>query len=278
MPEGDSIWRLAMRLKPLEGREILYSQFRTPALATASLTGRTIERVWAHGKHLLWDCSGVVLHTHLRMEGTWRLHPVGHRWSLPGHTARVVIHVAGGVELVGHDLGMVDLWPSVDLGRRLGWLGPDLLADDWSALGRWHPTGRDEAIARLRSDPSRTIGEALMDQRNLSGIGNEYRAEVCFLSGTHPRTPVASVGVGAVVDLAAKLMRGNLRSPVRTFTGDHRRGLTTFVFGRRQQPCRRCGATILGDTLGGGSSIADPDAGQERLIWWCPACQPLRQA
>lgn len=275
MPEGDSIWRLAARLGPLEGREILYSQFRTPALATATLTGRTIDRVWAHGKHLLWDCSGLVLHTHLRMEGTWRIHPVGQRWSLPGHTARVVVQVTGDIELVGHDLGMVDLWPAADLDRRLGWLGPDLLADDWTKPGRWLPTGRDAAIARVTGQPTRTIGEALMDQRNLAGIGNEYRAEVCFLSGIHPRTPVGDVDVPAMVDLSAKLMRGNLDSPIRTFTGDHRRGHTTFVFGRRHRPCLRCGATILGDTLGGGTSIADPDAGQERLIWWCPTCQPL---
>ena len=77
----------------------------------------------------------------------------------------------------------------------------------------------------------------------------------------------------AIVDLAAKLMRGNLGSPVRTFTGDHRKGETTFVFGRKGRPCRRCGAAILSDTLGGATTAAAPQAGQERLVWWCPACQ-----
>ena len=85
---------------------------------------------------------------------------------------------------------------------------------------------------------------------------------------------VADVDAAAIVDRSAHLLRANLDSPVRTFTGDHRRGHTTFVFGRRGQPCRRCGASIEADTLGGGTSIADPRQGQERLIWWCPRCQP----
>jgi len=267
VPEGDSVWRLAHRLQPLEGREITYSQFRVPQLATASLTGHTIDRVFPRGKHLLWDCSGLMLHTHLRMEGTWRIHPVGRRWSLPAHTARVVVRVTGDVELVGHDLGLVELWPSAQLDRRLGWLGPDLLADDW-------PRERDEAVRRVLADPGRSIGEALLDQRNLAGIGNEYRAEVCFLSGVHPARPVRDAPAEAMIDLSAKLMRGNLDSPVRAFTGDHRRGHTTFVFGRNHRPCLRCGTTIVSATLGGGSSIADSDAGQERIIWWCPTCQP----
>jgi len=277
MPEGDSVWRLSERLQPLVGRTVERSSFRVPQLATASLNGAVISRVWPHGKHLFWrldDHRGSrILHTHLRMEGHWRIHAVGTRWSAPAHTARVVVQVSGGVELVGHELGLVELWPATEFDRRMGHLGPDLLADDWSAPGRWQPSGRDEAIRRILADQGRSIGEALLDQRNLAGIGNEYRAEVCFLGGLHPGLPVSETDVPAVVDRAAKLMRGNLTSPVRTFTGDHRRGQTTFVFGRAHQPCRRCGASILKGTLGGAASAADPRAGQERLIWWCPRCQ-----
>lgn len=276
MPEGDSIWRLAERLKPLEGRAIEHSDFRVPGLATASLTGMTIERVWAHGKHLFWRCDDLVLHTHLRMDGTWRIHPAGTRWSKPAHTARVVVRVTGGIELVGHDLGVVELWPAEQLDRRMGHLGPDLLADDWLTQGRWSPTGRDEALRRVLADPGRSIGEALLDQRNLAGIGNEYRAEVCFLRGVHPGVPVADTDAGAAVDLAAKLMRGNLTSPIRTFTGDHRPGHTTFVFGRNRRPCRRCSTPIESASLGAATSVTDPAAGQERIIWWCPRCQPAR--
>lgn len=276
MPEGDSVWRLANRLQPLVGRTIEHADFRVPHLATASLTGAVIHRAWAHGKHLLWDCSGQVLHTHLRMEGTWRLHPVGTRWSMPAHTARLVIRVSGGVELVGHNLGLVELWPLPELDRRLGHLGPDLLAEDWATAGRWLPTGRDEAVRRVLRDPARSVGEALLDQRNLAGIGNEYRAEVCFLSGIHPSTTIEHCDAAGVVDLAATLMRANLGSPVRTFTGDHRRGHTTYVFGRNHRPCLRCGASIASATLGGATSVASPQAAQERIIWWCPSCQPER--
>ena len=277
MPEGDSVWRLSERLQPLTGRAVESSSFRVPQLATASLDGATISRVWPHGKHLFWrlddDTGSRVLHTHLRMEGHWRVHAVGTRWSAPAHTARIVVRVSGGVELVGHELGLVELWPADEFDRRMGHLGPDLLADDWTAPGRWQPSGRDEAVRRILADPRRSIGEALLDQRNLAGIGNEYRAEVCFLRGLHPALPVREVDVPAIVDLAAKHMRGNLGSPVRTFTGDHRKGETTFVFGRKGRPCRRCGAAILSDTLGGATTAAAPQAGQERLVWWCPACQ-----
>lgn len=275
MPEGDSVWRLSRRLQPLVGRRIDYSQFRVPRLATASLTGATITRVWAHGKHLFWRCDERILHTHLRMEGTWRLHPVGQRWSLPSHTARLVVRVTGDIELVGHDLGLVELWPADEFDARMGHLGPDPLADDWLTAGRWQPSGRDEALRRVCRAPERTIGEALIDQRVLAGVGNEYRAEICFLRGVHPATPVRSTDAAAAVDLAGLVMRSNLDSPVRTFTGDHRPGHTSYVFGRRGRPCRRCGTAIEAGTLGGATSVADPRAGQERVIWWCPICQPV---
>ncbi len=274
MPEGDSVRRLSDRLQPLTGRIVEHSDFRVPRLATASLTGTTVRRVWPHGKHLLWLCDDMVLHTHLRMEGTWRIHAVGTRWSLPAHTARVVIRVSGGVELVGHNLGLVELFPQAEVSRRTGHLGPDPLAGDWLITGRWLPTGRDEAVRRVGADPHRSIGEALLDQRLLAGVGNEYRAEVCFLAGVHPAEPVGAVDAAAIVDLAARALLANLDSPVRTFTGDHRPGNTCFVFGRAGRPCRRCGARIETGRLGGADSVADPAAAQERLIWWCPVCQP----
>jgi endonuclease-8 len=260
VPEGDTIWRLARRQASLVGRTIEHCELRVPRYATVDLAGTTITRVWAVGKHLLWQCDDLVLQTHLRMDGTWRVHPVGSRWTLPAHTARVVVRVSGGIELVGHDLGMVEVWPVGEMEAHIGYLGPDLLAADW-ATG-----GRDEAVQRVAADPHRTIGEALLDQRNLAGIGNEYRAEVCFLRGVHPATPVGRTDAAAAVDLAAKLMRDNLQRPARTFTGDSRPGHHTYVFGRKGRPCRRCSTTIRSGELG--------TDGQERIIWWCPVCQP----
>lgn len=259
MPEGDTIWRLARRQSSLVGRTIVRAELRVPRYATVDLAGTTIERVWAHGKHLFWQCDDLVLRTHLRMDGTWRMHRAGSRWTLPAHTARVVVEVSGGVELVGHSLGMVDVWPLAEHAQRIAHLGPDILADDWA------DGGREAALSRMAAQPDRTIGEALLDQGVLAGIGNEYRAEVCFLRGIHPRRTVGEVDHVAAVDLAARLMRGNLTSDVRTFTGDRRPGHTTFVFGRRHRPCRRCGATIEASELG--------RAGEERIIWWCPVCQ-----
>ena len=266
MPEGDTIWRLAERFQPLVGRVIHHSDFRVPALATASLAGERISRIWPYGKHLYWQCGQRILHTHQLMDGTWRSHAVGDRWSAPAHTARLVLQI-DGVELVGHSLGIVELWPAREYGQRTAHLGPDILAADWAAAGR------DEALRRILDRPQRSIGEALLDQRNLAGVGNEYRAEVCFLQGLHPAVPVSHTDVGAVIDLAAKLMRANLTTPMRTFTGIHRAGENTFIFGRKHRPCRRCGTRIESSTLGGGTSVTSPDAGQERIIWWCPTCQ-----
>lgn len=260
MPEGDTIWRLARRQESLVGRTLEHCELRVPRYATVDLSGAVIRRVWAHGKHLFWQVGDHVLRTHLRMDGTWRVHPIGSRWTLPAHTARVVARVTGGIELVGHSLGMVDVWPIAEHAARIAHLGPDILADDWAE------TGRDEALRRVLSDPARTLGEALLDQSNLAGIGNEYRNEVLFLRGIHPLAKVGEVDVAAVVDHAAKLMRANLTSDVRTFTGDRRPGQNTFVFGRRHRECRRCGTTIVASELG--------DQGQERIIWWCPTCQP----
>lgn len=285
MPEGDSVHRLAGRMAGLQGRLITASDFRVPQLATASLAGRRIDRVWAWGKNLFWDCTAegaetLVLHTHLRMEGTWRIHPAGTAWGVPGHTARVVFRVEGApdpsqeVELVGHTLGMVGLWPASQYEQRTAHLGPDPLADDWDTAGRWEPCGRDEAVARLRAEGTRSIGEVVLDQRVLAGIGNEYRGELCFLLGVHPASPAGHVDPERTVDLAAHLMQSNRDGPLRVFTGVNRRGHNTWVFGRHRQPCRRCGTTIQKSTLGGATSVADPRAGQERIIWWCPTCQP----
>ena len=257
MPEGDTVLRLARSQASLVGRTVERIELRVGSLATVDLAGERIERVWPHGKHLFWQIGGHVLHTHLRMEGKWRVHRVGTRWSLPAHTARVVVQVTGGIELVGHELGIVELFPAAEFDARMGWLGPDILADDWVSVGR------AEALRRVTANPSLPIGDAILDQRNVAGIGNEYRAEVCFLRGIHPGTAVGQIDAGAVLDLAAKLMRGNLDSPVRTFTGDRRPGHTTFVFGRNHRPCRRCGTTIVSGTQGV----------PERMIWWCPACQ-----
>lgn len=284
MPEGDTIYQLAQRLKPLEGRTITHWDARVASLATTDAVGSAIERVWPWGKHLFWaitsDRGTDILDTHLRMDGTWRTHAAGSRWTAPEHTARLVVRVTGApdpgveVELVGHDLGMVEMWPSDHYEQRTAHLGPDPLGHDWDVPGRWERPGRDEAVARLAAERETSLGEAVLDQRVVAGLGNVFRAELCFLLGVHPAADVTVREPAEVVDLAARLLQSNRHRTLRVFTGVDRPGENTWVYSRQRRPCRRCGTTIQRDTLGGATTVADPRAGQERLIYWCPVCQP----
>ncbi|MEO7587908.1 MAG: Fpg/Nei family DNA glycosylase, partial [Arachnia sp.] len=155
-----------------------------------------------------------------------------------------------------------------------GHLGPDPLDDDWDVPGRWDTPGRDEAETRLVAQGARSLGESMLDQRTLAGVGNVYCNELCFLLGAHPTSPASGVSASRAVDLAAQTMRANRHAPLRVFTGVNRPGHNTFVYGRAGQPCRRCGTPIRSGFLGGATSVADPRAGQERVMWWCPTCQP----
>lgn len=242
----------------MTGREVLATSLRVPSVALVDFTGETVDRVWPYGKHLFMQFGERILHTHLKMEGTWAMHLVGDRWRKPGHTARVVLQLTGAphprpIEIVGHSLGLVEVFRTDEYHERMSYLGPDVLDEDWD---------RSEARRRLLADPRRSIGEALLDQHNLAGVGNEYRAEVCFLCGIHPATPVAEVDVDQVLDVTRRIMWANRNSPVRVTTGVKRAGENSYVFGRNGRPCRRCGSPIRKAGLG------------ERIIWWCPRCQP----
>ena len=125
-------------------------------------------------------------------------------------------------------------------------------------------------MRRLRADPARTVGEALLDQRNLAGIGTLYRAEILFLQGVHPRTPVAAVAnLPRVVGRAKQLLEANKNTHDQITTGNRRLG-AHWVFERPGQDCRRCGTRIETEEFG--------PAGVERRSYWCPHCQPLREA
>ena len=267
MPEGDSVYQLSKRLQWMTGREVTRTSIRVPRYATVDFTGMTCERVWPYGKHLFMQFgapghTAQILHTHLKMEGTWAFHRAGQRWRKPGHAARVVLSLADApapdIELVGFWLGLIRVFPAREYPQEMGYLGPDLLADDFDAA---------EAVRRIEADPDMEIGRALLDQRNLAGIGNEYRAEINFLAGTHPALKVGDVDVAKHVALARRLMWANKDSPVRVTTGIKRAGETSYVFGRNRKPCRRCGTLITKGFLGGEGDL-------ERVIWWCPRCQP----
>ena len=258
MPEGDVVWAAARRLHDaLAGRELTRSDFRVPRAATADLTGRVVTEVVPRGKHLLTRVAGdLTVHTHLRMDGSWRIRPAGA--PVPrDHRVRLVLANAEW-QAVGYSLGVVELVRTSREDQVVGHLGPDLLGPGWDPA---------EAVRRLRADPGRAIGEALLDQTRLAGIGNLYKAETLFLRGVDPWCPVGEVpDLEELVELARRLLDANKERVDQSTTGTRRSGETTWVYGRRV--CRRCGGPTSRGEQGGQA--------RERVTFWCPACQPRR--
>lgn len=260
MPEGDTVHRTARRLhEALAGATLTRAELRVPQLATVDLAGQAVTEVLPRGKHLLTRLSsGQTLHSHLRMDGAWRLFGRGRRWSGgPAHQIRAVLHTdawtAVGYRL--HDLALV---ATGEEHRLVGQLGPDLLGPDWDEA---------EAVRRLCADPAREVGSALLDQRNLAGVGNLYKSEACFLRGASPWLPVGEVAdVTGLVRLCRRLLVANADRWEQSTTGNLRPGRDHWVFERTGQPCRRCGASIR--------TAAQGDPPYQRLSYWCPRCQP----
>jgi endonuclease-8 len=254
MPEGDVVWHTARRLHAaLAGRALTRSDFRVPRLATVDLTGDVVIEAVSRGKHLLTRTkNGLTVHTHLRMDGTWRVRPAAER--IPdSHRIRLLL-ANGEWQAVGYQLGVVELIRTSEESRVTGHLGPDLLGSDWDCA---------EAVRRLSAEPDRPIGEALLDQCNLAGIGNFYKAEVLFLRGINPWRPVSGVSdLGAVAELARRLLDANKERIGQVTTGNWRRSEETWVYGRRGRPCRRCGTPVRSEGQ------------QDRVTFWCPSCQP----
>lgn len=261
MPEGDTVWQAARRLDDaLTGHTLTECDIRVPRYATVDLTGRRVDETIARGKHLLTRIGEYTIHTHLKMEGTWHVYRRGARWRRPTHQARIILGTEDCVA-VGFSLGITEVIERPHEDDVVGHLGPDLLGPDWDA---------DTATANLASAGERPIGEALLDQRIMAGIGNVYRNEICFLRGVDPRTPTARVpDLSQVVDLASRLLQANRTRVARVTTGDRRPGRRSWVYGRGGKPCLRCGTTILAGEFG-------EDPGRERSIFWCPNCQPPR--
>lgn len=259
MPEGDTVWRAAHHLhEVLAGRELTRTDFRVPAHATLDLSGRVVEEVVSRGKHLLIRTGDASIHSHLKMEGAWHVHRIGTRWRRPAHQARAVLETAEH-QAVGYSLGILEVLQRDQEDAAVGHLGPDVLGPDWDL---------DEAVRRVRADLDRPVFLALLDQRNLAGLGNEYVNELLFLSGLSPERPV-----GAVRDLEGLVRRGHLllqtnKSRVeRTFTGNTRPGQERWVYRRERGRCRRCGTRLRSGSLGDLPT-------QERNTFWCPHCQP----
>jgi endonuclease-8 len=244
VPEGDTIARAAARLREcLLDREVTAARTTAP-VPVATLVGDRVTGVEANGKHLLIRfASGRVLHTHMRMTGYWRVYATPGRWD----RARLVLE-AGGQAAVCFNAPVIELLrPGGEAAHPvLTALGPDVLGEPLDVAG---------VVARASGAPEATeIGDLLLDQRVVAGIGNIWRNEALFITGTHPRLPAAACDVGGIVGAAATMMRASA-------AGRH---AAHWVYRRGGQPCRRCGTRI----------VSAPVGLQGRSAYWCPRCQP----
>jgi endonuclease VIII len=263
MPEGDTVFHTGHTLRQaLAGRVLRRGELRHPRLSTVDLAGRTVPSVRTVGKHLFirFD-NGLSLHNHLRMDGSWRVHKTGARWSAPAHQVRAVLandeYEALGVRL--HDMELLRTEQEV---KRVGHLGPDLLDPEWSA------EHAERAVRALTARPDREIGLALLDQTVMAGVGNVYKAEVCFLLGVSPWAPVSEVDAARVVEVSRDLLLRNALRYDRNTTGLRPRDRKLWVYEQTRRGCLRCGGRIR---------VADQGSGLDiRKTWFCPHCQPRR--
>lgn len=260
MPEGDAVWRVCQSLHAaLAGQRITDWALRWPTVATTDQRGATTLEVVPRGKHILHRLdSGVTLHSHLRMDGTWRVHDPRTltRQQLFAHRVRAIVGCRTATAL-GCELGMLDVVRTADEHMLVGKLGPDLLGSDWDG---------DAAVTRLLTRPERPIAEALLDQRNLAGIGTIWNAETLFMTRTNPWTSVGALGaerLRALVDQAHRLLVASLAFPCSVSTGVLREPL--YAYGRAERPCRRCRTPIVAGRVG--------EPPEDRIMYYCPRCQ-----
>ena len=260
MPEGDTVWRTADRLhRALSGAPITLSDFRFPEIATADLRGAVTTEVVSHGKHLLHRVdSGLTIHSHLKIEGQWRVERVVDtaRWL-----RRADLRAAVGTDTwsaLGLRLGKLEIVPSSREVDIVGHLGPDVLGPGWDP---------DRAVAQLLASTT-VIGAALLDQRVLAGVGTLWASESLFMERIGPWSAAAEVAperVEALVARIHRLMDASRHHAVQSSTGVRRRGEEHYVHARSGRPCRRCGTTIRVSMIG--------PAGRERTMFYCPSCQ-----
>jgi len=289
MPEGDTIFRAARTLnRALAGKIVTRFDSAFPKLTRVHedtpIVGRTIESVSARGKHILMTfgpatgvarsgqararaAQGLVLRTHMRMNGSWHIYRPGERWQRPRGEMRIVIETSDFVA-VGFSIPVAEWLDTHALPRQedLRRLGPDLLGAAFDA---------EEALARLRARATEPIASALLNQRVMAGIGNVYKSEVLFACRVNPFVVVAELGeeqLRCLIATARKFLHANVSeglAAMTTYTGFRRTtrrdapGERLWVYGRAGEPCRRCGAAIQIDKRG-------RDA---RLTYWCGTCQ-----
>jgi endonuclease-8 len=259
MPEADSIHRAAAALRTaLVDHKMI--RFEAPRLiGVTPRAGRTIESVECHGKHLevTWD-DAVILHTNMRMSGSWHLYRTDDPWQRPHHEMRVLIEVAGW-NAVCFNAPVVETYRLPDASRHpgLGGVGPDLGRTDADL-------GRCVELLLAHDNPRSSLADVLLDQRIFCGVGNVYRCEVLWAGRLSPFAAVGDLpelDAVRLVNVAAKLLRANLQHAATITVPGVRDG--PAVYGRNGQPCQRCGETIESRQHGA----------HGRTLYWCPGCQ-----
>ena len=282
MPEGDTIFRAARTLERALGGEVV-TGFETvlPKLERVDvdtpLAGRTIEKVEARGKWMLMHFSGgnspsLILLTHMLMRGSWHIYRPGEKWKKARSQMRIVIQTAK-IHAVAFEVPVAEFHTADSLRRRRGFnqLGPSVLAAEYD---------EGEILRRLRGRPEMEIGQALLLQSNLAGIGNVFKSEICFACGVHPFRRADSLSIAelsSIVKTARTFLLANVRdtsgektvtyTAMRQTTGRIDTEENLWVYLRAGQPCRRCGTALESHKQG-------PEA---RSTFWCPNCQPLHQ-
>jgi endonuclease-8 len=256
MPEGDTIHYAARRIRPLVEGLVPAIDHPHPRLRgerwPQKLAGRAVTGVDAHGKHLFVRFEDdLAIHSHLRMTGSWGTYRPGERWRRGAHRAWLVLRTDGG-EVVQFDGPLLELLTAsrTRFDRTLAQLGPDILAPEL-----------DEAafLRRLRADdPTRPIGDALIDQRTIAGIGNVWKVEGCFAAGIDPWRPTGTVGDGEALAIVRAARPGMQQSAL-----DGRQDVHRVIYNRAGRPCPRCGAPILSRGQGD----------DNRITYWCGSCQ-----
>ena len=279
MPEGDTIFRAAQALnRALADKVVTGFETALAKLASANdntpLVGRTVECVEARGKWCLIYFSGdLILLTHMLMSGSWHIYRAGERWQAPHAAMRVVI-TCGDVQAVGFNIPVAEFHTARSLERsaQVPKLGVDVLGGAYNV---------DAGVKALReyalSHPEAEVANVLLNQRVIAGLGNVYKSEVAFAAGVHPFRPMQTLTTREferLAEAAERFMKANVRTGkgdgIVTYAGNRRttgamgRSERLWVYRRRGQECRRCGASIEMRRQGTGA----------RSTYWCPSCQP----
>jgi endonuclease VIII len=252
MAEGDTILRAGRRIESaLGGQELAVraGNARGRAAGLERLDGRRLELVETHGKHLLLRFGELTLHSHLGMSGSWQVGPRGERWRKPASAAWAVL-AGGQSEAVQFGGPTLRVLPTRRLRHDpvLARLGPDVLAPEFDPV---------EVTQRLRGGGDRGLGDALLDQRLVAGIGNIFKSEACFAAQVNPWHPIAGLSDERLTEVVSTARRLMLESVERGRP-------SAVVYRRAGQPCPRCRGRIAARGQG--------DA--NRRTYWCPRCQP----